>query len=99
MTYSSSSMRRLASSSALITPSIGRSTGLAKMFLREVVIRSDLVVQNVKSTVIFVVMQQPEEIEGSPRRCGVSVAAGKEQDCWLVFGGALEVVEHIVRAD
>ena len=50
------------------------------MLLRAVVIGSDLVVQNVESTVILVVMQQPEEIKGPSGCRGVRIAAREEQD-------------------
>src|SRR6056297_2137741 len=99
MTYSSSSTPRLASSSALMTPSIGRSTGFSKMSWRSCVIKSDLIIQDIEGAVILVVVQAAKEIE---RRAGckfVSVAPGEKQDGRGVLGRALQVVQHVVRSD
>src|SRR6056297_457696 len=99
MTYSSSSTPRLASSSALMTPSMGRSTGFSKMSWSSSAIVSDLVIQDVEGAVVLVVMQATEEIERSACREFMRVATWKEQDCRSVFGCALQVVQYVVRPD
>src|SRR6056297_3154877 len=99
MTYSSSSTLRLASSSALSTPSMGRSTGFSKMSWSSSVIGSDLVIQDIEGAVILIIVQAAEEIE---RRTGckfVRITPGEKQDGRCVLGRALQVVQHVVRSD
>src|SRR3989338_5251661 len=73
--------------------------GLEKNVAQRLGHRSNLVVQDIESTVIFVVMKPPEEVERGARRQGMGIAAGEEQHGRLVFGGALQVVQHVVRAN
>src|SRR5262249_47256184 len=93
-TYSSTSVPRCALSSALITPSIGRWTSLAKIALS--FIESSLLFQDVLGPVVLVVLQEPEQDERRPQRLGLFVAAGEEHQHRLTRHDALQIVQHVV---
>src|SRR4029453_6207501 len=86
-TYSSTSVPRCATSSALMTPSTGRWTSLAKISFNR--IGSRFLFQDVFGSVVLVVLQPPEQHERGAEGVGLLVAAGEEHEHGLAGHDAL----------
>src|ERR1022692_3629521 len=90
-------MPRCAVSSALMTPSIGRCTSLTKTSLS--FIESSLLFQDVLGSVVLIVLESPEQYQRRPQRVGLLISARKEHEHRLARYNALQIIEHVVRAD
>src|SRR3712207_6197811 len=100
-TYSSTSVRRLRASSALMTPTIARSTGLRNSAWISIG-ASDLVVVEVGRPVVRVVdaraRQRAEEPQLGPAAGVLRVLAGEEDHHGVTEHRGLERLEDGVRA-
>jgi len=76
---------------------VGRWMSLAKSAFS--FIESSLLFQDVLGSVALVVLESPEQHKRRPQRVGLLVAAREEHEHWLADHDALQVVQHVVRAN